>query len=198
MWCIAELGLPCRRIDAGHRYGVTDTAEFLAMNPNGTIPVLRDGAHGPLRETGAILRYLAGRYGASPFWPAGDIERAHVDKWAEWSKLNVVGNFMVPIFWQVVRTRPADRDPVAVTRAVATLDRYLDIAATQLSSTAFLAGDAFTLADIQLGHMLHRYFDIPIARKERPELQRYHAALRARPSFLEHVVVSYDELRVSS
>jgi len=40
MWCIGELGLPYERHDAGHRYGGTDTPEFLAMNPNGTAPVL--------------------------------------------------------------------------------------------------------------------------------------------------------------
>jgi glutathione S-transferase len=67
MWCIGELGLSYRRHDdAGHIYGVTDTPAFLAMNPNGTVPVLRDGDGQPLWETGAILRYLAGRYGAAP------------------------------------------------------------------------------------------------------------------------------------
>jgi glutathione S-transferase len=58
MWCIGELGLPYRRYDVGHRYGGTDTAEFLALNPNGTVPVLSDEDSEPLWETGAILRYL--------------------------------------------------------------------------------------------------------------------------------------------
>ncbi len=59
MWCVVELGIPHVRHDAGHRFGGTDTAEFLAMNPNGTVPVLRDGDAEPVWETGAILRYLA-------------------------------------------------------------------------------------------------------------------------------------------
>jgi len=42
MWCIGELGLAYERIDAGFKYGVNDTVEFLAMNPNGTVPVLRE------------------------------------------------------------------------------------------------------------------------------------------------------------
>ena len=54
----------------------------------------------------------------------------------------------------------------------------------------------FTLADIQFGHVLFRYFDIPIGRQERPALRRYYDALTARPAFREHVMMSYEELRV--
>lgn len=197
MWCIGELRLSYVRHDAGHRYGGTDTPEFLAMNPNGTVPVLRDGGEEPLWETGAILRYLAGRYGAAPFWPAEGPARARVDKWAEWSKVNVTLSFTAPIFWRVVRTAPRDQDPAAIGQAVAKLDKLLDIAEAQLSRGAFLAGDNFTLADVQFGHVLFRYFDIPITRQDRPALRRYYDALTARPAFREHVMVSYEALRVT-
>lgn len=196
MWCIGELGLPYERHDAGHRYGGTDTPSFLAMNPNGTVPVLRDGAGEPIWETGAILRYLSGRYGSAPFWPSDGVARARVDQWAEWAKINITLGFTAPIFWRVVRTAPADRDPVAISQAVAKLDRLLDIAEAQLARGAFLAGDDFTLADIQFGHVLFRYFDIPITRQDRPRLRRYYDALTTRSAFREHVMVSYDELRV--
>lgn len=197
MWCVGELGLSYERIDAGHRYGGTDTPAFLTMNPNGTVPVLRDGQDEPIWETGAILRYLAGRYGATPFWPGDGAARTRIDKWAEWAKINVAMGFTAPIFWRVVRTAPAARDPVAIARAVATLDKFLDIAESRLSGTAFLAGEDLTLADIQFGHVLFRYFDIPIERRPRPHLRRYYDTLAARPAFREHVMVSYEELRVT-
>jgi glutathione S-transferase len=196
MWCIGELGLAYERHDAGHRYGGTDTPSFLAMNPNGTVPVLRDGAGEPIWETGAILRYLAAHYGSAPFWPRDDVARARIDQWAEWAKINITLGFTAPIFWRVVRTAPADQDPVAISQAVAKLDKLLDIAEAQLSRAAFLAGDDFTLADIQFGHVLFRYFDIPIARRPRPTLRRYYDSLATRPAFREHVMVSYEELRV--
>lgn len=196
MWCIGELGLPYVRHDAGHRYGGTDTPSFLAMNPNGTVPVLRDGVGEPIWETGAILRYLAARYGAPPFWPCDGVARTRIDQWAEWAKINITLGFTAPIFWRVVRTAPANQDPVAISQAVAKLDKLLDIAEAQLSGGAFLAGDDFTLADIQFGHVLFRYFDIPIARRDRPVLRRYYDSLATRPAFREHVMVSYDELRV--
>jgi glutathione S-transferase len=196
MWCIGELGLSYERHDAGHIYGVTDTPAFLAMNPNGTVPVLRDDEDEPLWETGAILRYLAGRYGAAPFWPAESFARARVDQWAEWSKINITLGFTVPIFWRLVRTAPLQKDPAAIGQAVSKLDKLLDIAEGQLSRWAYLACDDFTLADIQFGHVLFRYFDIAITRQDRPALRRYYGALVTRPAFREHVMISYEELRV--
>ena len=198
MWCIGELGLPYVRHDAGHRYGGNDTPEFLAMNPNGTVPVLRDGDSEPLWESAAILRYLASCYGKAPFWPAEGLARAHVDKWAEWSKINFGLNFTVPIFWQVVRTAPAVQNPAQIERAVALLHKNLAIAEAQLSRHAFLAGDVFTLADVQFGHLLFRYFDIAIERQTLPALRRYYDALTTRHAYREHVMVSYEELRVLS
>jgi glutathione S-transferase len=196
MWCVGELGLPYRRHDAGHRYGGTGTPEFLAMNPNGTVPVLRDGEGEPLWETGAILRYLAARHAGAPFWPGDPVARAPADKWAEWSKINVAMAFTAPVFWRVVRTAPSRRDPAAIEAALRALDRALDIAEARLSQSRHLAGEDFTLADIQFGHVLFRYFDIPIRREPRPTLRRYYDGLTARPAFREHVMVSYEELRV--
>jgi glutathione S-transferase len=197
MWCIGELGLAFERHDAGHRYGGNDTPEFLAMNPNGTVPVLRDGEGEPLWETGAVLRYLATRYAAAPFWPQDLAARTHVDKWTEWAKINVALNFTAPIFWRVVRTAPRERDAAAIAAAMGVLGNKLDIAEGQLARHAFLAGEDFTLADIQFGHVLYRYFDIAIERPARPALRRYYDGLTARPAFREHVMVSYEELQVT-
>ena len=104
MWCVAELGLEYVRYDIGHRFGGTNTKEFIDMNPNQTVPVLRDKDGLTLWESGAILRYLANQYGDDRFWPQSPNLRANVDKWAEWSKVSVAINFTIPIFWEVVRT----------------------------------------------------------------------------------------------
>jgi len=196
MWCIGELGLAYERLDVGHKYGGNDTSEFLAMNPNGTVPVLRDGEGEPIFETGAILRYLADRYAGPPFWPKALAARTQVDMWTEWSKINIALNFTAPIFWRVVRTAPRDRDEAAIRQAVAVLAKKLDIAENRLERQAFLAGNDLTLADIQFGHVLYRYFDIDFERPEHPALWRYYERLSERPAFREHVMVSYEELRV--
>ncbi len=195
MWCIAELGLPVERIDAGFNYGVTNTPDYLAMNPNGTVPTVQDDDRITLFESGAILRYLANQYAEAPFWPTDPLQRAHIDMWAEWAKVNVAMKFSAPIFWPVVRTPPARRDPDALARSVAEFERMLGIASAQLQKSAWLATDDFTLADIQFGHLLHRYFDIEIDRKPPDRIVAYHDQLKQRPCFREHVMVSYEELR---
>ena len=195
MWCIGELNLTYERIDAGLCYGVVGSPDYLSMNPNGTVPTLRDGDNPPIWETGAILRYLGHAYASDNFWPKDPIARTVVDKWAEWSKINIASKFTVPVFWRVVRTPPSKRDPEAISQALNILDQYLGIADRQLARSQFLAGEHLTLADIQFGHCLFRYFDIDIERRPHPNLQRYYETLNSRLAFQEHVMVSYEELR---
>lgn len=197
MWTIAELGLPFRRIDAGHRFGGTATPEFVAMNPNRTVPVLRDGDDPPLFESAAIMRYLAGRYGAAPFWPADAVDRASVDQWAEWARLNVVLPFGQGVFRPLFRDPPEQRDHGAVERVVAAMRPKLAIAEAQIDRHGWLAGPALTLADIQLGHMLYRWFTLDFDRPESPALRRYYDTLCRRPAYAEHVMVPYEALRFS-
>lgn len=195
MWAVGELGLDHIRHDVGHRFGGTDTHEFTAMNPNRTVPVLRDGANPPLWETGAILRYLATAYGTDPFWPADLIARTEVDRWAEWSKINIALGFTGPVFWRVVRTPPARQDPEAIAAALAALEEKLALADRRLAEHPYLAGPHFTLADIQFGHILYRYYDIDIPRADLPNLRRYYDSLTRRPAYRAHVMVSYEDLR---
>ena len=196
MWSVGEMGLAYERYDVGHRFGGLDTPEFLAMNPNGTIPVLRDGEGDPIWESAAILRYLANRYGRPPYWPDHLAARTRIDQWAEWAKVNVAINFAGPIFWRVVRTPPSKREPTAIKQAMGILDHYLDIAERQLEQANFLCGSDLTLADVQFGHILYRYFDVGIERRTRANLGAYYERLVARPAYREHVMVPYDELRV--
>ncbi|GAB5438383.1 glutathione S-transferase family protein [Falsiruegeria mediterranea] len=196
MWCVGELGLPYTRHDAGHIHGGLDTDAFGALNPNRTVPVLQDGDGTPIWETGAILRYLAATYGDDGFWPQDSHPRAQVDKWAEWAKINIAMEFTVPVFWRVIRTAPQDQDTDAIRTAVRELEHKLMIADRQLSHAPFLAGPELTLADIQLGHVLHRYYDIEIVRADFMHLRQYYDDLCQRPAYREHVMVSYDSLRV--
>jgi len=196
MWCIGELGLDYQRYDIGHKYGGNDTPEFLAMNPNGTVPVIRDANGIVIWETGAILRYLAEKYGADAFWPQDITARVEIDKWAEWAKIGVAMNFTGPVFWMVVRTAAKDRNPQALQLALQVLSKKLDIAEAQIKKHGYLAGKSFSLADIQFGHILYRYFDIEITRPSYPFIEQYYKQLQQRPAFIKHVMVSYEELRV--
>ena len=196
MWGIGELGLAYERLDCGHVYGGLDTPEYLAMNPNGRVPTLRDGDL-VIWESCAILRYLAARYGdGGAFWPADPVARAPVDMWAEWAKASLAVSFTVPIFWSRVRSAADKRDEAALSRGIAEFEGYLDILEAQLNGRSFVVGEDFSLADIVVGHVLYRWFDIDIPRKPRPVLERYFAALCDRPAYQAHVMIDYSILRV--
>ncbi len=196
MWCIGELGLPYQRVDIGHKYGGNHTPEFLAMNPNGLVPVVRDGEGQPLFESAAIVRYLASRYGSDDFWSHEPLARAGVDIWAEWAKSSVYVAFIRPIFWPLVAQKAEERDIEAVKQAVDNLAKLLKIADDRLAQHDYLAGDRLTVADIMFGTLLYRYYTLEIARPLLPALENYYQRLTQRPAYQEHVMISWDELRV--
>jgi len=195
LWCLNELELEYERVDAGFTYGVVDTESFLQMNPNGTVPTLKDGDSAAMFETGAIMRYLANSYAPDAFWPTDEQARATVDMWAEWSKVNVAMNFTDPLFWSLVRMQESRRDPQVIEDGHKRLNSYLKIANDQLGKTHFLAADHLTLADIQLGHILYRYYDIDLQRVSFDNIARYYDRLTQREAYQSAVMVSYEELR---
>ena len=197
MWCLAELDLPVQRHNIGGRFGGTNSTQFTALNPNQTIPVLQDGTGPPIWKTGAILRYLCSKYAKPPFWPTEIEHQSQVDQWAEWAKINIALSFTGPVFWRVIRTAAAEHNQPAIRAAVTTLEHKLAIAEAQLGRNKFLAGNSFCLADVQFGHILYRYYNIEITRKALPNLARYYGGLTQRQAYRDHVMLSYDDLRVS-
>lgn len=195
MWCIEELNLPYERYDIGHQDGDLDSDEFYLLNPNRTLPVVQDGHNPPLWETGAILRYLANKYSTDHFWPNTLLERTEIDRWMEWSKLNIALAFTAPIFWKVARTPKNLHNVDEISQAIKKFEDKLMIAEKIFSSREYLASDHFTLADIQFGHVLYRYYDIDINRKSLKHTEDYYKRLLGRSAYLKHVVVSYDDLR---
>jgi glutathione S-transferase len=194
IWGLEELGLQYERLDYGENYGGLDSPEFLAMNPHGKIPVLQ--VHGKaLFETSAILRYLANAHGDEGFWPTDPLARAEVDMWAEWAKQDVAEGFTGPVFWRVVRIPRARWNVAAIAAAVDRLEHHLAIAEKRLEQHNFLCGDVLSLADIMLGHVLYRYFDIEIERREFPMLRACYERLTKRPAYQKSVMISYEVLR---
>ena len=194
LWGLEELGLSYERLDYGEVHGGLDTPAFAALNPHRKIPVLTVGST-PLFETAAILRYLASAHAAGEFWPADPLARAQVDMWAEWAKHDVAEAFTGPVFWQSTRTAPERRDPALIARNLDAFEAQLAIAEPRLARHDFLCGDAFTLADIQFGHVLYRYFDTDLARRALPALAAYYARLTTRPAYVRTVMVSYESLK---
>ncbi len=77
LWLCAEIDLPYEHEQWGSGFRTTDTAEFKALNPNATVPVIVDGDF-VLWESNAICRYLAARQQRVDLLPAGGPGRARV------------------------------------------------------------------------------------------------------------------------
>jgi glutathione S-transferase len=113
MWLIGELGLVHEHVDAGGSFGGLDAPDFLAMNPHGRVPVIRDGET-VVWESHAILRYLAARAGAGRFWADDPAVRARVDGWMDWSQTSLQPDFLMGVFWGFYRTPKAQRNWLAI------------------------------------------------------------------------------------
>jgi glutathione S-transferase len=183
VWCVEELGLPYERIEAGGKFGRNDTAEYLAMNPNGLVPVIEDEGF-VLYESNAIVRYLCLRE-RSPLFPQELRPRADVDRWMEWQSTNFTPA-MGPAFWQLVRTPAAQRDAAAVKTSCEKSEKLAGVLDAHLASRPWLAGDSFSAADIVAACAAHRWLHLPdITRQPRPHLERWYAACAARPASRE-------------
>lgn len=193
-WALLELGRAHDRVDVGEGFGGLETPAFREMNPMGKIPVLQDGDV-TLFESAAILRYLARVYGGATFWPEGLKERSRVDMWAEWAKWEVANAFTGPIFWRVVRTPEARRDAGAIRAALSAFEDALAVAETRLRQHDWLAGPHMTPGDIHFGHVLYRYYDMDVPRRDLPAVAAYYQKLSERPAYRTAVMLNYDALR---
>ena len=178
VWCCDEMGLAYERIDCGGKFGINDTPEYLAMNPNGLVPVIDEDGF-ILYESNAIVRYLAGR---SPgLFPQEPRRRADIDRWMEWQSTGFTPAQWAA-FWMLIRTPEPQRDMAAVEASRAKSEKHAAVLDRHLASHRYLTGDTFTAADIVVGCAAHRWLNLPLARESRPNLERWYAELKARPA----------------
>ncbi len=163
------------------------------MNPNGLVPVIRDGDL-VVWESHAILRYLAAKYAPGAFWPDDPAARSYADRWMDWAQTAWQPDFMGGIFWGFYRTPAPQRNNAAIARAIAACAAHVRLLDRQLADKSYLCGEALTLADIPIGSMMFRYFSLEIERPSVPHVEAWYRRLTERPAFRRHVMIPYDEL----
>ncbi|QDG79140.1 glutathione S-transferase family protein [Labrenzia sp. PHM005] len=186
LWCAEELKLSYQQIDAGGAFGVVDTPEFLALNPNGRIPCLQDGEF-TIYESNAICRYLAKKYGTVPFVAESLEEWSLADQWMDWTTFS----FGMPfrnLFWNMVRTAPEDRDQAAITLGIEHCSQQFAVADAVLKDQPFLSGEACGVGDIPLGCLAYAWFNMEIPRPDLPHLAAWYQRLTERPAYQEGVM----------
>jgi glutathione S-transferase len=176
LWTCEEIGIVHTRADDGPE---------LAQNPNGLVPVIVDGAF-VLWESNSIIRYLANKWAADALLPREPQARAEVDRWIDWQATELNNSWRYA-FSAIVRRNAAFGDARQVEASMVDWTRMMAILEARFALTAaYVAGAAFTLADIPIGLSVNRWFMTP---KERPAfaaVAAYYERLSARPAFLKH------------
>ena len=186
IWLLEELHVPYERIDVGGPFGRTHDADYLAMNPNSVIPTLEEADGFTLWESNAILRYLAAAHaGGGPIWPDGLQARANIDRWMDWQQ-TTHSPPAATVFQGLIRTSPEQRDAGAIEAGMIKLGQAYSLLDAQLARHSYVAGPAFTLADIPLGVHVHRWFAFTVMRPDLPHLRAWYERLLQRPAYHEH------------
>jgi len=180
LWTCAELNIGFEREDWGMGFRSTESPEFLALNPNAMVPVIKDGDF-VLWESNTIIRYLAAAYDGASLYPAEPRARALVDRWLDWqaADLNPAWSYA---FQGLVRCSPAHQQPERIAASLTSWNRFMVILDQQLATTgAFVAGNDFSLADISIGLSVNRWRLMPAAKPELPAVAAYYQRLSFRP-----------------
>ncbi len=180
---LEETGLPYQiqpvNIGAGDQF----TPAFLAISPNNKMPALVDhqptdgGAPQSVFESGAILLYLAEKTGR--FLPADSRGRVAVLEWLFWQMAGLgpmsgqMGHFNV---------YAPDKIPYAIERYNNEVRRLHGVMDKRLAQTAYLGGEAYSIADMASYPWIGAYDTLPVDFDAFSNLKRWHDAIAARPA----------------
>jgi glutathione S-transferase len=181
LFFLEDAGIPYERLDYGRGFAATNTPEFLALNPNGMVPVMVDNGT-VVWESHTILRYLAAKYGPESYYPVDLKHRTVADQWLDW-KIAHVSPAIRPLFFRhfLKMGEFSDRE---VEEGETECAKLFTILNDQLSKTgAYAAGPGITIADSSLGMAVHRWLNLPVKRPALPHIERYYAALSKLPSY---------------
>ncbi len=157
-WAALELGVPFEHVHQSYKNGATRTPDFLALNPNGHIPVVVDERpEGTVTvwESMACALYIArvhGRADGQSITPATPREEAEALRWSFWTVTELEADALTVLMHRLAM--PEDqRKPELAEKAesrlkvpLAVLEQHLQ--AQQAQGQAHLAAARFTVADL--------------------------------------------------
>jgi glutathione S-transferase len=187
LWCCEEIGLNYQRIDAARHFGIINTPEFRALNPNGLVPTIDDEGF-VVWESNTIVRYLAAKHAAGTLWPTDAQDRTHADRWMDWTN-STLWPTMVPLFRAFMRTPEAQRDARAIEAVRLETIEVLEILDGRLKSSEYVGGATFTMGDIATGCAAWRWMALPVERPALTHLQRWFETLCERAAYRKVVML---------
>ncbi|MDJ0788652.1 MAG: glutathione binding-like protein [Myxococcota bacterium] len=155
---------------------------YVKLNPNGRIPTIVDRGNDDfvVFESGAILWYLAEKYGA---FLAEDAKlRSETLQWLMFQMAGVGPMMGQAMYFQRIAAPNGHEEPFSIQRYVGESRRLLEVLNARLDGRSFLVGDAFSIADIATYPWARAY---PWARVDvdgLPHLQAWFDRIDARPA----------------
>lgn len=179
---LEELDAPYELRGVNVRTGAQREPEFLALNPNGKVPVLVDpagpsGAPITIVESGAILIYLAEKF--RKLLPDDATERMRA---FEWLFFQVSG--LGPMFGQAgyfQRSAP-EKITLAIDRFAGEAARHVVLLDRRLAAARWLAGESYSIADIAMFGWIWRREFAGVSLETAPHVQRWFDRMLERPA----------------
>ena len=151
LWMLEEIGEPYQLIEKSTRADDLQNTEYLRLNPNARIPTLVDG-NVVLWESMAINLYLAQKY-QGPMHCAGPEVLGLAAQWSFWAVLEMEALLLDLLEHRALLSEFA-RDPSAAERDELPLRKPLGVLNDVLEAREYLAGDSFTVADLNVASIL--------------------------------------------
>ncbi|MFO0759752.1 MAG: glutathione S-transferase family protein [Byssovorax sp.] len=147
-WALEELGVPYEKVKLDLAAGDQKKPEYLALNPNGKVPLLVDSGT-PIFESLAILLHLGETYGVEKgLFPVPGLERAEVFKWMAWGTASLVEAGGRLLRNTSDRFPAEERNAKAAERAKQELGDLMAIVDKALEGKEYLVGGRFSFADL--------------------------------------------------
>ncbi len=179
-----HLHLPVEFVRVNLGQGEHRAPAFLAMNPNGKVPVLVDSAT-TLWESNAILCYLADKAG-SDLWPK-DARQYEVLRWLMWDATEFAPKAGTLYFEHIIKSRfglgPPDAAEVA--RATEGFRRFAAVLEAHLHTHRFLAGERLTVADFAVAITLPYAKEAHLPLDDFPQIRRWHGEMSELEGWLD-------------
>ena len=178
-WICSEGNLEFKTEIVGGKYGGLTSPEFIRLNPNSTIPVLKDGDF-ILYESNSIIKYISDKF---------DILRSDTqekialnNQWIDWSSsvfgLNcshyTLHNILLPI---------DQRNTTLAIEAKKKIYSCFELLNKQLEKTNYLLDNELNLADIPVGCWIHRCGVLGLEITEFKSLEKLYVNLKERSAF---------------
>ena len=178
-----HLGLAYQSIPVSIFEGEGRAPAFLRMNPSGKVPVLELGDGRSLAESNAILAYLAD---GTRYLPQDPYLRAKVHQWLSFEQEQVEMTIGSLRYWTMT-VKLAQRDAALVAGKRKAALRALALLDDELSSRPFIAGDAYTIADMSIFAYASRAAEAGLSLQPYPRFRAWIERVESQPGFLAEV-----------